>query len=208
MILSLNYFYLCVVPTLKLFLTIIHIKNVAPYAGLNLGFFGGAYGIYFIMGYLLNHYRMLKKVPTVILFLAFAGSGTSLLLLQYQIYIHRESNLGNYLITCDQMFNVIMALAAFELFRRLGERRVTPFRKLFTEIALMSFGIYLIHFPVMLLIYKLINNFRISSSKILVILFITTCIATYIIVKLLSQIPIINRLLLNIKKRRIELQKI
>lgn len=115
---------------------------------------GGAYGLYIILGYFIGRKELLKRIKTRFLLLIsvvlFAVNTAG----QYYLYSNGYFNSGSML-----WYNIVpifvMGLALFELIRRHQE----PIGKCVSRIntallARCSFGIYLLHKPVMVLCAK------------------------------------------------------
>lgn len=137
-----------VVPTVNVFLTEAVAGGEPLKIKLELEYLGGLYGMYLLGGYLISRRRVLERVRTWLLMLAFAVSFLLNTAGQYYLYSHgffKSTRLTWY----SSLFLFVMGMTLFELLRR-GFSCVHTSRVV--ELAARcSFGIYLLHKPIQIL---------------------------------------------------------
>ena len=115
---------------------------------LGLGFDGGIYGMYLVAGWIVKR-RGLSRVPAVIMLLAavaFIAGAVAL-----QLWSYGQGSAYNVWYN-----NGLLALGGFALFVCLSHLKSVPGEGVVGSIARYSFGIYLIHMPVVILVCPLI----------------------------------------------------
>lgn len=103
----------------------------------SLGFSGGAYGLYFVVGYLLKK-GLLKKIKSWMLF--YLSIGTFILTVFFQFWAYQNNYAYN--VWYDNPFLAISSVTIFELFSRIKH---VPLNRAFKSISYYSFALYLIH---------------------------------------------------------------
>lgn len=136
--------YAFILPVMNVFLS----SNGYSVLGANLswGFSGGAYGIIFIMGYIIKK-KKFCHIKTIYLWLIFLISFMLTIGTQLYAYLHGTV----YDVWYNNGFLIISATALFELFSRIKH---LPFSNMFRRVAEDTFGIYLIHEMIILYFQK------------------------------------------------------
>ena len=158
------------------------------HALLDLGFSGGVYGIYIVLGLCVKR-GLLHKLGTVVLFV---GMIVSLLLtigLQWFSYSHGVA----YNVWYDNGFLLLCTLCLFELFSRTSADRL---HNTCLWISLNSFGIYLVHFPFIMLLRKVLIPLGIPMPAKVVLLWMSVLIISCVLCKIINLSPRLGRLLL------------
>lgn len=113
-------------------------------------------------------------------------------LLIYRPYFSYKNGIP-YNIWYDCITLIISSTAICELFSRI---KVIKFEKLFKKLSTYSFAIYLVHYPVLLI---LLEKLRYYSAPIkVIVLWLLTLITSFIISLVISKIPFIGRKILYI----------
>ncbi len=133
--------------------------------------FCGCYAYMIIMGYLVK-YGIFKKIHNK--FLILIQIGMFLCAVIFQIFLYQKQFPYNIWYNCGFLF--LSALALFELFSRI---KIKKFYNFFYSTARCSFGVYLLHNPIkMLLIHcRWIQVIEILWVKVIVLFLITFLIA-------------------------------
>ena len=158
---------------------------------LSLGFSGGIYGLYLIIGYLIKK-GVLKKLKSVFLWIISIISvvmGTGLQLWAY-------NNNYEYNIWYDCVFILIAAVSLFELFSRISKVRAYVVIK---WLAKYSFAVYLMHSITLNVIRQKILALQFIQPVKVVLLWLLVMIFSYFGVWLISKIPKIGKYILYIK---------
>ena len=156
-------------------------------------FAGGYYGVYILLFYFasknFNNKKYNKKLITCLLVI------TSIISILITTYIR-------YRLNCDSWYNMLTILISSScIYTLLLRIKKIKFSKYLEKLSICSFGVYLIHKPVIDLISKfnLINRTSyILSVKCIIYLLLTTLIS-YIIVILLSKIKYLRKYIFFIK---------
>lgn len=139
------------VPTLNMFINedLLSDMNRLSFK-VDLAFGGGVYGLYFVLGYFIGRKGLLKKIRTrwlIIVSLLLLAGNTAW---QYYLYSHGYYDLDD-LLWYTSVAVFAAGLSLFEIIRRL-KKCLENWN--FSGVALMakcSFGIYLLHKPIMIL---------------------------------------------------------
>lgn len=141
---------------------------------ISLSFGGGIYGIYIVMGYYLSKKdTFLKSIKTRILFMMFIvielvdivltlnnfNSGQIVSLFEYN----------------DSFFQLMIVVILVELISRI-QFKDNIISKLIVKISKLSFPVYLIHYPIMLIVDNYMKNLEYSSIRVLLDFVITMII--------------------------------
>lgn len=165
-------------------------KHEAETSLLWLDFSGGVYGFYLIMGYMLKK-DVLKRLQTLYLWLLgvvlFAG------IVSLQLFSYNQGYAYN--VWYNNAFLCLGAMMFFEIFSRLHIKKEYQFWK---SLSKYSFGIFLLHNPVMLILNECKLCSEIPSIKI-VQLFIGSMVISWLITAVFSKIPVLGRWLFYIK---------
>lgn len=167
---------------------------------LNVGFTGGAYGFYVVVGLLVKRGEF-KRIPSMALILGGLLSVSALCAIQIGCLLCGIQ----YNVWYDNCFLAVAALCVFELASRSGERKGPSRRSASTVIARHSFAIYLLHFPILLLlkppVLAFFNGIPMPGTTFLAVMCLTA--ATLAISLLLSfcllKIPKFGKILLYAK---------
>lgn len=157
------------IPTVNVFLTEAVPEINSLKCIFDMKFLGGIYGFYVISGYFISDRRVLEKVKTVSLIMIWAAAFIVNSAGQYYLYLNayfKSSKLLWY--TSFPIF--VMGLIGFELIRRWFEKGTTVDSAV-RIIAGCSFGIYLLHKPVLVILYKYILAGRVNVMAGIIILF-------------------------------------
>ena len=158
---------------------------------IDLGFSGGIYGVYLVLGYFLKN-GLLKKIPAPLL--AFIGTiafgGTCI----YQMWSYNVNR--NYYVWYDFMGIVITATCIFEVLSRIdiSEKRKVV-RAFFTKISVYSLGIYFLHKPIMMILQRVFPLYGLHNPLRVMLLLSATFILSFIPVYFLCKIKPIGKLL-------------
>ena len=155
---------------------------------LDLGFSGGIYGIYIVLGLCVKR-GLLHKLGTGILF---AGMIVSLLLtigLQWFSYGHGVA----YNVWYDNGLLLLCTLCLFGLFSRISATRI---HGICLWLSLNSFGIYLVHFPFIMLLRKVLIPLSVPMPGKVILLWVSVLIISCVICKIINLSPRLGRLLL------------
>ncbi len=173
------------------------IIKVAYGKGLSLkfssGFSGGAYGIYILLGYIIKQGK-LKHVPCLFLCLTFIGSIVGSTCFQMWAYAHNYT----YNVWYNNPLVLVGSVTLFELLSRL---RIKDSRDCVHKFAAFSFGIYLIHMPVLRIIKPTMISMHPRMPVQTVILWGAGLFFSYIAAWLIARIPRIGNYILYINKR-------
>lgn len=140
-----------IVPTLNVFLTesVRSIPYLSPKIGTS--FWGGCYGFYILCGYFIANKKVLQHIRGIYLLILFGISFLLTTFGQYYLYSHRYFK-TSHLIWYDSIFVYIMGMVVFELLRRMFvESERIPGQKQLEAISRCSFGVYILHKPLLVL---------------------------------------------------------
>ena len=156
-----------------------------------LGFSGGAFGIYMIMGYIIKkgYFKRIKtRVMGLIFILAF------IIFVLIKIYYF---NIGfDVHIFYESPFILICAISLFELISRIKHVR---FYNIIYKISIYSFGIFLVHDLYRMFLRHRILHLTMSNPLKFVIYYIIVFALSLITVIIISKIPKFGKYVLHIK---------
>ena len=179
-------FYSMVVPVAdKLLLA--HGKD-GVYGLTDLNFSGGLYGVMLIMGYKACDVLSRIKTRYVVLFGMLNFAVTVLL----QLVCYERGAI--YLTWYDNVFLVLCTVCIFVTFSRKDRFRL---QKLWGQLSKCSFGIYLIHKPIMTVVEK--YSMKYSEHVNVAVLFAVVFAISWGTVTVISKIPKLNKILLYVK---------
>ncbi len=183
---SLTFFTFNFLPILNLIRQIFDLSPIR--CMVDTSFYGGTYLLYCIMGYLVYKkvFDKIKSIYWAIIGIVFFILGTAL---QWFCY----SNGFNYLIWYDCFTLIPASLAVFVLLSRIKIKK-TLLLRIFTDLSKLSFGIYLVH---VFFTYVCKDYLKLNLHPALVtfIYFIVPFVVSYIIVKCLSKIPKLSKVI-------------
>lgn len=152
------------------------------------GFSGGTYGVYLIMGWLLNK-GLFKKIKSCWLITIFGVSLFASVWMQLWAY---RCEVG-YNIWYDNPFLFITAVTLFELVSRL---KICYGHKVLKWLSGYAFGVYLIHFPFKLILLEWVLGLTNSREIKVVIMWGMLLIIGFVTALLISLIPRIGNYLI------------
>lgn len=155
---------------------------------LNLGYSGGVFGIYIIFGYCIKKGMLsfFKKNQLLII-----ASMSFFLTVFLQIFSYFYGKTYNVWYNCGVL--LISALFLFEYFSRI---HFIGNQKWYNWLSRNSFGIYMIHFPVLMLIKKWLNCLQIILPIKVIILFAFVLITSSIFCWSINHFPRLSKILL------------
>lgn len=187
-LLLLVYFHYFFTPSIPIFF------NTALSGQLDLSFSGGTYGLYLVLGYSLAKFRkqidlwLSKRISwLVLIFLLSFSYGITVLAQLYSF-----SMLNGYAVWYDFFTMPIMGVSLFLLLKKLD---VPSLQWIENKIAICSFGIFLIHEPVLLVLNRYLKSQSSNSIK-TAVLFICTFSISYCLVRVSALIPRLSILFL------------
>ncbi len=179
--------YLYVLPVVNVVREAMALEPLTRLPGLEFG--GGTYGVLLIVGYLKKK-GVFDKIATILLYAIGIASFGVLIWIEIFCYEHKVA----YQVWYNCIFLLITSTCIFEIMSRW--KRI-PFKRLVRSLATCSFGIYLIHKPILMMIQRYVVIDR-SSVELAV-----TCALTLGIswgaVWLLNKIPKVGRILFFIR---------
>lgn len=158
---------------------------------LSLGFSGGWYGIYFVIGYILKK-GAFKKISTKVLICTTMVSFAGAVLLQFTLYNDNYA----YNVWYDCPFILICVVGLFELLSRI--KKVKCYRVIHF-MAYYSFAIYLIHNVVRAVVAPHIESLKIMQQLKIFVLFFVIIIISYLCAIIIKSIPKIGKYILYMK---------
>ncbi len=159
-----------IVPTLTVFLNedVSGIPRIA--LKINTSFGGGAYGLYFILGYFIGRKGLLRKIKTAYLILIMTFCMFIDTVGQYYIYQHQYYAYDDLLWYTSAPI-LVTGLGLFELFHRLKEYLQNRYFPAVSMLARCTFGIYLLHNPIMILCSSYLPISHVNEMIKIIILF-------------------------------------
>lgn len=193
-LLLISFFCFSTLPSLNLALQVFGISEQA--SGLDLGFSGGLYGLYMLMGYAVVHRKVLRRIPTLGLWAGFLACVGLTSAFQYWRY------------DCGQPYKawyefsgiVIAGILLFELFRRSGGREHPQLDRVAAYFSRRSFAIYFLHFPIMDALHELSVHALVSDVSFWQMLFLwsASLLGSLLACWLLERVKWIRKYLLHI----------
>lgn len=151
----------------------------------SMGFSGGVYGLYFIIGYFLKK-GLLKKINTwIIITMDVLLFGLTVL---FQLWAYSKGYTYN--VWYDNLFLLVSSVGLFELFSRIKH---IPFYNMICLISRYSFGIYLIHNIAKSLTIPWISALNLSRPLKVIILWVILFISSIDASWLICRIPKIGK---------------
>jgi len=187
--LAIIFMYACVIPIINVVLVA---NEHEPLSFLfSLGFSGGAYGIYLILGYMQKK-EAFKNIPLGALLSVgcFFFAATILL----QLYSYHKGVKYNVWYDCG--FLLIASLCFFECFARF---KVHTCPKLIAIIAKYSFAIYLIHNPVRMILAPYIKALSLMLPLKVGLLWLISLLISLLIATIIYRIPKVGKFILYMK---------
>lgn len=179
--------YLYVLPVVNIVREAMLLEPLTRLPGLEFG--GGTYGVLLIIGYLKKK-GAFEKIATIVLYAIGIVSFGVLVGIEIFCYEHQVA----YQVWYNCIFILITAICIFEIISRWNQ---IPCKKIVRSLATCSFGIYLIHKPILMVIQRYVVIERNSVQL------VVTCILTLVIswgaVWLLNKVPKLGRILFFIR---------
>ena len=158
----------------------------------DMSFSGGCYGIYLIVGYLVKK-GVFDRLSPVVLTLSGISCFVATVLIQLLSYHH---GIG-YNVWYNNATLFITALSMFLLGLKLLQNGLGPVDRAVTSLAKCSFGIYLIHNPIVMCLRRLIVT-PYNSIK-TIVLFILTLAISWAVVWVIGRNKTLARVMFNMK---------
>lgn len=163
---------------------------------LDLGFSGGIYGFYLVLGYCLAKYEKqieswLSRRKWRFIFLSVLLSSYSITVL---IQLYAFLMLKGYAVWYDFFTMPIVGVSSYLLLKRMGTTLIR--HRMVNNISICSFGIYLIHEPVLKVLNRYMSSWNNNNSVKTVVLFACTFSISYCIVRLAALMPKVSPLFL------------
>ena len=179
--------YLFILPVINVIFEGCGMETLARLPGLEFG--GGTYGVMLIIGYMKKK-GVFSKISTVILYAAAIGSFTILIGIEIFAYRHNVA----YQVWYNCIFILITSVCIFEIVSRW--KRI-PCKRFVRSLATCSFGIYLIHKPILMVIQRFVVIEK--SCVELIVTCILTLLISWCAVWILNKIPKVGRILFFIR---------
>ena len=161
---------------------------------LDLSFSGGSYGFYLLLGYTLARYRskidlwLSKSISSLILMsLLFFAYGVTVL-----VQLYAFSRLDGYAVWYNFFTMPIIGVSLFLLLIKID---IPSLQWIENNISICSFGIFLIHEPILFMLNRYLKLWNNNSIK-TVVLFIFTFSISYCLVRVSTLIPRLSALFL------------
>lgn len=165
----------------------------------DLGYSGGVYGIYLLLGWCVKTAAgggIFGAIPTKVL--AVAAIVLFVLCVSFQLWSYSLNSAYNIWYTNGLL--VLCALACFELLSRIPDNRVPAYKVVYT-VSYYSFALYLVHFPIRMLIAPAIKALPVMLPIQTLVLWALTFTISLIVSWAISKIPRIGKPLLYLKER-------
>lgn len=156
-------------------------------AVMSIGFSGGVYGLYILMGYFLKE-GALTKIPTWILSVVSVVSFSFAILLQLCAYARNY----NYNIWYDNLLIFVCGVATFELMSRI---KSVPFRRFCFVLARYSFAIYLVHNPINMILTRYSTFITVRPLRVILV-WMMTIFLSLLLSMVISKIPKVGKVIL------------
>ena len=155
---------------------------------LDFGFSGGVYGLYIILGFLLNK-GILKKITTKCLV---SATGFFYVLTVFlQIFSYSAGITYNVWYNCGLL--LLCCLCLFELFSRFN---CFYGQKAWTWISKNSFGMYLVHFPMIILLKEPLKNLPCAMPFKVLMMWVFVLGISIVICRGINYFPKLSRIVL------------
>lgn len=145
LLLTILYVYLFVVPTLSQ-ITILYNKSAITNQ-LDLSYGGSYYAFYMLIGYCINHFhhdQLSKRIRFLSFFLCLL---LLVITVVFEIYSYNQAKIYN--VWYDFMTLPVISMFIFLLFEKVN---LIVNKKLLVKISDCSFGVFLIHFPILVVL--------------------------------------------------------
>lgn len=158
------------------------------------GFGGGVYGCYILLGYLVKK-NVFSEIKPSWLFVAFVLLFAFIVTLQIRLYAVGVP----YNVWYSNGLLLLCGLALFCLFEHVGENpQKRRLNEAITSLSVYSFAIYLIHFPVLQIVCRLLSSTGIAMPVPVMFLasWIVTILVSYLLAALLSKVRFMRKYVL------------
>lgn len=159
---------------------------------ISLGFSGGTYGIYLIMGYVIKR-GILKNFKS--LFLTMVSIVSFLAIISLMLYSYHMGYAYN--VWYNNLFIFIATVTIFELGSRIQHIYLYPIVKWFAK---YSFGVYFIHYLIRLFLKSYVRKWAVLLPVKVMALFFISNFGAFVIAYLLDRIPKIGKWILYLKE--------
>lgn len=185
--LGIAFVYICVIPTVNVILRLFNVSTVL-YPLLDCSFSGGVYGLCLLLGYLVKKGSFDKWKSSSI---SIIGCGSFILAVLLQVISIQHSVTNN--VWYDSFLLLNSSLSVFLSISRLN----LQYSKLIQNLSIDSFGIYLIHNPIILILLRYLHiQSRFLSVAIILVL---TVLVSFSIAEICKKNKHIGQILLYIK---------
>ena len=169
--------YLFVVPVVNTILLSCGYQNIGNILSLDFG--GGVYGFYLLCGYLVRK-GVLKRIGHIYLIILSVITFVSTVMIQIFSYNHQYAHTVWY-------NNALLFLCAISLFELLSRSPFRNLSRIICDLSKCSFGIYLIHNPILMILKKNIVLNSILPIKVM-LLFLYTFLISWLLVHVIGNI--------------------
>ena len=174
------------------------IQIISIFTNLMNNYFVLGYVGYYILGYYLNRYPPLKNNRNIIYI--FGAIGLFITIIGSKVISQSQGIAKTYFYDYLTPNVLATSLAIFVLFKNIESKVYfsKAISKIITKLSRLSYGAYLVHLLVMLTLEKITSVNTLSFNAVFSVPLITTCvfIISYIIVFLISKIPILKNIAL------------
>lgn len=182
-----TFVYFFIVPVLNIVLRSTGHAGIDNLLGIEFG--GTVYGLYLIIGFLFHKgtFRKINKTTSMLGFMLFFT-----LTVLFQLLIYKNNYEYPVWYNCGLL--LITAFFLFNFFSQIKKIRFNAILYILYNLADCSFGIYLVHRPIQLVLQKFFNFDGRLSTNVLV-LWITSFCISWLVVAFLGKIPKLKKLL-------------
>ena len=193
-ILSVIFAYLFVVPMINNIFNILHVNNsLSPV--INTSYFGGVYGLYVVLGYMIY---TCNKERINISFTYIVGILSFIITVLFQLIAYYKG--VGYNVWYNFPFLLICSLCLFNILLKVDTSKYSnKIKEFLTYTSKISLGIFFVHIIVLHFLAQLIVTFNIIMHLKVILLWLFTLVISYLIVYFLSKIKIISKYVLLIK---------
>lgn len=159
-----------------------------------IGFGGGSYGFYLLCGYLFTKFKI-TKITKIYAFALFVVMFSITVWMQVRLL-----SIGStYTVWYDCLPLAAASAALFSIFSGSGIKKWL--KPAVNSLAVSSFGIFLVHKPVHYVLLRYLPLTDTAAYFRVIILFLLTLIISWIMVSIISRIPVIGRKIFLIKNK-------
>lgn len=191
-IIYVSIFYIFLIPFINILLSVFKINYYIP-MNFNIGFGGGYYGIYIILGYLIVkrfNENIKSKYKNILVGIVFLVSFLITIFIRYKL-------------DCDSWYSMftILICSSCLFYLLLNIKISSKYKNILKTFSILAFGVYLVHKLIIDLFvkFKIEQLFNFKLPILVFIYFILTIVFSYIFVYILSKNKIFRKYLLFIK---------